>query len=162
MDTGTILHQVIDVFALLVGILGLISLFVDPKDDSKRHKFVRASLLCVIAGISIYLGVEYLILLSERHDADRDIEKKEELVLKLLCTEGEMNYEELYNETSAGFSDEVLNKAIDDLAQNKQSLTTTWPSTPVPALKNGRSLPVRLYRADQSKCNNIPKQIEAK
>jgi hypothetical protein len=150
MDSMKVIHDVVDVFALLVGVLGLVSLFIDPTEVTRRQRFLKIALVCTILVVGTYLAYESWQNEKDQRAYAQEVAQKQTQIIKILCA-GDTNYEELYNESSAGFSDRVLNDAIDDLAQVKHVLTTSWPPISIPSLP-GRPLPIRLYHIERSLC----------
>lgn len=119
------MHDILDFFSLLVAILALVALFIDPA-GTRRAQFLRIGLSISVAILVVYGAYEFVRAKEERLLKEAEVKNKERQVVDLLCREGQVNYEQLFNETSQGFSDEILNEAIDDLAQRQGVLATKW------------------------------------
>jgi hypothetical protein len=149
------LHEVIDWLSFLVTVLALISLFFDPAGE-RRQKFLKFGLLSLFILLLGFVGYEHWQNRNEELAHYREIRNKERLVIDALCRENEMNFEQLYNETSQGFSDVILNQAIDDLAQEQGTLKTRWIETKVPTLPTPHPLTIRLYYVNRESCPRVP------
>jgi hypothetical protein len=149
------LHDILDFFSLLIAILALVALFVDPA-GKRRQLFLKIALCTAFGVLLAYAGYVHWQSREEQRANDQEVRAKEKLVIDTLCRENEMNFEQLYNETSQGFSDGVLNQAIDDLTQDKRMLKTRWIETRVPTMPTARPLTIRLYYVDRTLCPTAP------
>ena len=151
MNADPLLHSTIDVFAVIVGILGLVALFIEPTEKDRRKTFLKLALVVAILIVGGYLGWESYQAKKQETAYQEELKSKEEQVARLLCG-GDTNYEELYTKTSLGFSDKVLNDAIDDMMQNQHKLVTDWPIVHISVLPDNRAIPVRLFHVDPASC----------
>jgi hypothetical protein len=109
-------HDIIDIFAFIVGILGLIPLWRE-----QGRKFLAILFSCLILVGSCYIVWNYYQARQEEKDQAQDLANKEEQVISMLCLGG-ANYEEIYARTSFGYPNKILDDAIDDLMQYKHAV----------------------------------------
>jgi hypothetical protein len=145
------MHEILDFFSLLVALLALIALFVDPS-GTRRALFLKIGLATSFVILVAYGAYEHWNARRAEAKNDDEVSNKEVLVVNLICREGEMNFEQLYNETSQGFSDDILNQAIDDLTQKRKNLITRWIEVALPTLPAEKRLIVRLYNVTPGAC----------
>jgi hypothetical protein len=149
MDLDSVVHGAIDLFAVIAAILGIIALFIDPKEG--RVKFLRISLVVALVVLSGFIYWQYTLTKTQARTSELEIKEKAELILKTLCDEGDLNFEELYVETSHGGEVTVMDSALDLLTQVQHQVSDPWPSIPVPGIKR-KSLPIRMYHVDPMYC----------
>lgn len=143
------LQHVIDALGIVVGLLGLAALWIDPREERNKRKFLVVSIVTIVlveAGFLIYDSYK------EREAARQDeirLTNKEHQIASLLCA-GDMNYEQIYETASFGWSDSDLNNAIDDMMQNKRWLTAPVKRIVLPQ-DSQREIPVRFYHLEDRK-----------
>jgi hypothetical protein len=142
-----------DIVGLVVGILGFAVLFVDPREIEKRARFLKISLCTVLLVSAIMLGLAYWTDYKAERNYRAVVANKERVIREVLCQEGELNYEELYNETSQGY-DSVPNDAIGDMSQNAGILRIRYVEATAATKPNARSVQIRLYHVEPFVCSN--------
>jgi hypothetical protein len=145
------LHDVLDFFSLLVAILALMALFIDPT-GKRRQLFLKIALAIATGVLLLYSSFTWWQKVVEHREYETQLKNKENLIVRTICREPEINYEQLYNETSQGFADNIPNDAIDELTQKDAILRTRWVNVPLP--NSSRSLTVRLYYVDPNSCGS--------
>jgi len=143
------MHEIIDVVALVVATLGLIPLWRE-----KGRRFFAIALTCLVLLGAAYLGWVRYRERQEEEENSAKVRLKEKQLVTFLC-EGDKSYEEIYTKLNLGFSDKILNDAIDDLTETQQLVTTSWVSIPAPNLPK-RTLNLRFFHlTNRSECTGL-------
>ncbi len=150
---ATMLHTAIDVLGGIVGLLSLVALWLDPREQTVKRKFLIVSLVVIVlfeAGVLLF--DRYQEKQKELEDT-RILENKEKQLISSLCLR-DMNYEEIYTSGNLGWSDETLNAAIDDLMQTKLMIDVDMKYLKLPT-PDARPVQVRFYHLkDRSICSS--------
>jgi|SRR5579862_4777159 len=137
------LQHFIDALGIVVGLLGLAALWIDPREEKNKRTFLVVAIVTTILVEAAFLSYDaYTEHEAAREDAVRLV-NKEQQIASLLCG-GDMNYEQIYENASFGWSDADLNNAIDDMMQNKLWLTAPVKSVTLPEDPH-QEIPVRFY-----------------
>lgn len=157
MDLEYLVSKGVEFFGLAASILALLIPFFPPKKDNRQVWIKRASAL-FFGVLALYLVLQGWRKYEANQDFAERVTNKEKLILETVCKEGELNYEQLYSLTSAGFSDEISNWAIDDLMQNKHLLHNRRPLVTLPTKPTEHAFEVRLFYADPVACASFPSE----
>jgi hypothetical protein len=149
-----VLHNAIDILGVIVGLLGLLGLWIDPKVD--RRKFLFAALAVTILTEIAFVTWEHRLEAEREREENSTLAKKEQQLIQSLC-EGDLNYEEISIEGNMGWSDKDLNNAIDDLMQSQLSMVVKMDYVTFPG-RPERRIPIRFFHLkDRSHCWNPAK-----
>jgi hypothetical protein len=136
-----VLHEIIDVIALVAALVGLIPLW---RDQQKRMIAVAAAcLLLISAG---YLLWEYYDEGQKRAEAEVQLSKAEQAITAAACQHPEgMGFDEIYQEhlDYGAYEWALVDQAFGDLVENR---TLTIKSIRVPSgTDRNRPVPLRVW-----------------
>ncbi len=144
------LHESIDIFALVVAVLGLIPLW---REQSRRAFAIGFTVLLVV-------GAAYILWDYEKDKRENEMARRDQFFLvtsiendieKTLCA-GDMGFDEIQTHLNYGIGFDDINLAIDALVQGKKSVIIVPTSIDSPTPPK-RKVSLRIYKlVERSPC----------
>jgi hypothetical protein len=150
----SLLHDAIDIFCLIVGVLGLVPLW---REQSRRAYAIGFTVLMVAGGL--YLALEYRKATAEKRNRDEVRTRSEirtlELISNALC-DGDMGIDELNTRLVSDTDSDRVSLALAYLQEGSRTITAVqeYVDSPMPPK---RKVPMRVYHlTDRKVCQATP------